>query len=65
MLIDLQKDILRITEPSGSSSTSTPRRTAIDNTYCDEFTETKLVERVLKLVLNDDNAEVKNAAVTW
>lgn len=37
----------------------------MDLTYSDDYTENQLVARVLKLVLNDENGEVKNAAVSW
>ncbi|WVF66132.1 hypothetical protein IAT40_000871 [Kwoniella sp. CBS 6097] len=61
-LIDLNKELTRVLVPPPSSSTSSSRRAA-DLTYTDEYTESKLVENVLKL-LSDSNAEVKSAAVS-
>ncbi|OCF45173.1 tip120-family protein [Kwoniella heveanensis CBS 569] len=60
-LIDLNKELTRILVPPPSTSSSS-RRT-VDLTYTDEYTESKLVENVLKL-LTDSNAEVKSAAVS-
>ncbi|WVQ93760.1 hypothetical protein IAU59_000837 [Kwoniella sp. CBS 9459] len=59
-LIDLNKELNRVLVPPPSTSTSSRR--VVDLTYTDEYTESKLVENVLKL-LSDTNAEVKSAAV--
>ncbi|WWD22460.1 hypothetical protein CI109_106951 [Kwoniella shandongensis] len=61
-LIDLNKELKRILSVSTSTSTSSSSRRPPENTYTDDFTETQLVDAVLKL-LADTNAEVKSAAV--
>ena len=68
-LIDLHKDLLRLTAPTTSSSSLTPQpatspRQRVDGFYADEMTESHLVDMVLKLLM-DDISEVKNSAVSW
>ena len=64
-LSDLSKDVQALTAPSSSSSRpSTSGKKPADTAYTDEPTEAKLVEMVLKLLV-DENAEVKSSAVTW
>lgn len=67
-LIDLQKELERLTDPSlnvsSSSSQSSSSRKLAENVYTDESSEGQLVQKVLSL-LNDEIAEVKNKAVIW
>ncbi|KAL7418817.1 hypothetical protein Q5752_006501 [Cryptotrichosporon argae] len=60
-LIDLSKDLTRLTATSPATNAQT-RRPGVDS-YSDDYTETALTDMVLKLV-NDTNAEVKNTTVT-
>lgn len=71
-LIDLHKELLRLTAPTSSahSSSSTPSsassssRQRTESVYADEVTEGHLVEIVLKLLM-DEISEVKNSALSW
>ncbi|GAB2529493.1 hypothetical protein GCM10026982_62360 [Nocardiopsis aegyptia] len=57
-LVDLNKELNRTLAPQPSLT----RRP--DPHYTDDYTESQLVEMVLKL-LADTNGEVKSAAVSW
>lgn len=57
-LVDLNKEVTR-TLASQPSSIRRP-----DPHYTDDYTESQLVEMVLRL-LADSNGEVKSAAVAW
>lgn len=68
-LLDLHKDLLRVTapQPSTSASQSTPNSASsrkVEVVYTDEHVEKELTTAVLKL-LADPIAEVKNSAVAW
>lgn len=66
-LIDLHKDLLRVTGPATGSSLSSSQSTSsrkADVFYTDELVEKELTTAVLKL-LGDPIAEVKNMSVSW
>ena len=64
-LIDVNKELSRITPVIASSSTaSSSSRKQESYFFPNEHTERELVDAVLKL-LNDPISEVKNLAVTW
>lgn len=70
-LIDLHKDLLRVTSPLALSTSSNPSSTPSSSarrqaelSYTDDISEAQLVDQVLKLT-RDENAEVKNNAVSW
>lgn len=65
-LMDLHKELLRITTPAtlASTSSSSTTRRAVDSGYTEEHTEKELTLQVLKLLV-DPIGEVKNQAVAW
>lgn len=62
-LIDINKELSKVTAPAASSSTAPSRREAA-SFYADEPVERELTGMVLRK-LDDPIAEVKNMTVTW
>jgi hypothetical protein len=63
-LIDLHKDLLRVTQPGTALSASQSSRKGFETTYTDDHVERELTGAVLKTLV-DQIAEVKNMSVSW